>query len=354
MKSLLTSNLLPNRLQYKISKFWDGSCREVTGLHLYGMKNNKGYSLIELFIVVAILGLIAGIGVPAYRSHLEKAKIVTAVAEIKMINTHIEAYRTTKYELPADLSDIGYQDFLDPWGNPYQYVNLLSGGSAGLGSSFALAKKKEKVSAREKRHTPSVHLDVTKEFFSAENFFRKQPVKNVRETIINGKIKTIPNGIILTSGGNTRILKTYSPTYNKNMMPIGLPSMEDGLILLARGKGKKSKGGGGDPGGGDTGGGSTSGGSTGGGSTGGGSTGGGSTGGGSTGGGSTGGGSTGGSGLGPVKGKQTAKGSPLNNDFDLYSMGRDGKTHWKVTQKHSQDDIIRGNNGSFIGPVSHY
>ena len=223
MKSLLTSNLLPNRLQYKISKSKIGSARD---------EGSCGYTLIELLIVVVILGLIAGIGVPAYRNYLEKAKIVTAVAEIKMISTHIEAYKATRYELPADLSVVGYQDFLDPWGNPYQYANLMAGGSAGRGSSFTLAKKKEKVGVREKRYTPNGHLDVTKGYFSAENTFRKRSVKNVRETIINGKIKTIPNGIILTSGGNTRMLKTYTPTYNKNIMPNGLPLKEDVLMRI--------------------------------------------------------------------------------------------------------------------------
>jgi general secretion pathway protein G len=41
--------------------------------------------------------------------------------------------------------------------------------------------------------------------------------------------------------------------------------------------------------------------------------------------------------------------NPLNTDFDLYSMGADGKTAKQVNAKDSLDDIIRANNGSFIG-----
>ena len=45
---------------------------------------------------------------------------------------------------------------------------------------------------------------------------------------------------------------------------------------------------------------------------------------------------------------------PINSDFDLYSMGKDGKSPSPLTSKNSQDDIIRANNGGFIGLVSNY
>jgi len=41
--------------------------------------------------------------------------------------------------------------------------------------------------------------------------------------------------------------------------------------------------------------------------------------------------------------------NPLNTDFDLYSVGADGQTAKQVNNKVSLDDIIRANNGSFIG-----
>jgi general secretion pathway protein G len=45
---------------------------------------------------------------------------------------------------------------------------------------------------------------------------------------------------------------------------------------------------------------------------------------------------------------------PVNSDFDLYSMGPDGKTNAPFTAKASRDDIVRASNGSFIGPVSEF
>ena len=40
---------------------------------------------------------------------------------------------------------------------------------------------------------------------------------------------------------------------------------------------------------------------------------------------------------------------PLNTDYDLYSMGADGKSATPLTAKISQDDIIRARDGAFVG-----
>jgi len=45
---------------------------------------------------------------------------------------------------------------------------------------------------------------------------------------------------------------------------------------------------------------------------------------------------------------------PLNTDYDLYSMGPDGNSVGPLTAKASRDDIIRANNGSYIGPAANY
>jgi general secretion pathway protein G len=39
--------------------------------------------------------------------------------------------------------------------------------------------------------------------------------------------------------------------------------------------------------------------------------------------------------------------NPVNSDFDLYSMGRDGQTQAQFTGKKARDDIVRANDGAF-------
>jgi general secretion pathway protein G len=54
-----------------------------------------------------------------------------------------------------------------------------------------------------------------------------------------------------------------------------------------------------------------------------------------------------------VKGKGSARKdkrlNPLNSDFDLYSLGKDGDSKLPLTPKVSQDDIVRARDGRFIG-----
>jgi general secretion pathway protein G len=45
---------------------------------------------------------------------------------------------------------------------------------------------------------------------------------------------------------------------------------------------------------------------------------------------------------------------PLNSDFDLYSAGEDGNTQLPITAHSSQDDVIRANNGGYVGLASNY
>jgi general secretion pathway protein G len=41
--------------------------------------------------------------------------------------------------------------------------------------------------------------------------------------------------------------------------------------------------------------------------------------------------------------------NPVNSDFDLYSLGRDGSTTAQFTGKKARDDVVRANNGRYFG-----
>jgi general secretion pathway protein G len=45
---------------------------------------------------------------------------------------------------------------------------------------------------------------------------------------------------------------------------------------------------------------------------------------------------------------------PLNTDYDLYSMGKDGQTASQIISGTGKDDIIRANNGQFVGLSTDY
>ena len=52
--------------------------------------------------------------------------------------------------------------------------------------------------------------------------------------------------------------------------------------------------------------------------------------------------------------RKDGKLNPLNTDFDLYSLGKDGDSAGPLNANKSRDDIVRANNGSYIGLGENY
>ncbi len=45
---------------------------------------------------------------------------------------------------------------------------------------------------------------------------------------------------------------------------------------------------------------------------------------------------------------------PINSDYDLYSMGKDGETQRQIVAAKGRDDIIRANDGLYMGLAENY
>ena len=54
------------------------------------------------------------------------------------------------------------------------------------------------------------------------------------------------------------------------------------------------------------------------------------------------------------KARKDHKLNPINADFDLYSVGEDGKTSTPVTAASSKDDVIRAREGAYLGLASEF
>src|SRR5262245_45155184 len=90
--------------------------------------SNVGFTLLELMVVVAIVGILGGLAIPAYLGYLDKARNARSIAEIRSIEKSIMLFYANNESYPATLAQIGANTTLDPWGTPYQYVNLMAGG----------------------------------------------------------------------------------------------------------------------------------------------------------------------------------------------------------------------------------
>lgn len=84
----------------------------------------SGFTLVEILIAIAVLLTITAIAIPNYLAALDQAKIARAVGDIRTIGNAVVGYEIVNGQYPDTLAQAGYGANLDPWGNPYQYLNF--------------------------------------------------------------------------------------------------------------------------------------------------------------------------------------------------------------------------------------
>ena len=100
---------------------------------------SRGFTLLELLVVMVIIGLLAGYVAPRYFSQLGKAEVKTAQAQINALGKALDHYRLDTGHYPSSEQGLAvlvakpeneakwsgpYLEKavpLDPWGKPYQY-----------------------------------------------------------------------------------------------------------------------------------------------------------------------------------------------------------------------------------------
>ena len=95
-------------------------------------KAKEGFTLIEILVVVAIIGMLGAVAVPAYINYLADARIETTRALIKSVEDALVTYNSKnsgKYpdslevltQETEDADAILQGDYVDPWGNEIKY-----------------------------------------------------------------------------------------------------------------------------------------------------------------------------------------------------------------------------------------
>jgi general secretion pathway protein G len=129
-------------------------------------RNDAGYTLLELLVVMGILALLTAMATPQVMGYFAKAKTQTVQVQIQNIGTALELYYMENGSYPS--ADVGLkalveapaeaprwngpyikkaQNLFDPWGNPYQYNYPAANGDYEV---FSLGPKGKTASTRVK------------------------------------------------------------------------------------------------------------------------------------------------------------------------------------------------------------
>ena len=107
------------------------------------MKSRRGFTLIEIMLVVIIIGVLAAMVVPRFAGRTEQAKVARAASDVAAIGLGLDMYELDLGQYPASLNDLVAKDapaglsqedrqrwngpYLkkglpkDPWGRDYQF-----------------------------------------------------------------------------------------------------------------------------------------------------------------------------------------------------------------------------------------
>jgi general secretion pathway protein G len=93
----------------------------------------NGFTLLELLAAIVAIGFMTAIALPVYTGAVEKGRISVAIGDVARIDGALERYRSNSAlsVLPANLGELGMGELNDPWGNPYQYLNIEVGVNQG-------------------------------------------------------------------------------------------------------------------------------------------------------------------------------------------------------------------------------
>jgi general secretion pathway protein G len=107
-------------------------------------RNNAGFSLVEILVVLVIMGLLISVVAPTVLNRADEARVGKVLADFKNIETALKIYRLDNYVYPTteqglealvepstldpeprNFKEGGYLEEvpLDPWGRPYLYLS---------------------------------------------------------------------------------------------------------------------------------------------------------------------------------------------------------------------------------------
>ena len=68
-------------------------------------RQQQGFTLIELMIVIAIIGILASVAIPQYQIYTQRAEATTSLGAIRAVQLGVQEYAATQGTLPSSLAN---------------------------------------------------------------------------------------------------------------------------------------------------------------------------------------------------------------------------------------------------------
>lgn len=87
-------------------------------------RRERAFTLVELMTAIAIIAVLASIAIPVYGNYVERSRMAQVRTDLVSIDQLLARFEVSNSgTLPDSLDQVGGAP-LDPWGNPYRYLNL--------------------------------------------------------------------------------------------------------------------------------------------------------------------------------------------------------------------------------------
>ncbi len=99
-------------------------CSDTAKMMRSPFRSSRGFSFIEIMVVVVIMGMLAGAVALKVVSYMDKARVNRAKSDIATIVSAVEAFNLQNGRYPTNeegLDSLPLKTHRDPWGNPYGY-----------------------------------------------------------------------------------------------------------------------------------------------------------------------------------------------------------------------------------------
>ena len=92
-------------------------------------RKSKGFGLLELVVTLVIATLLVTLAIPSYQTFTQRARVAAAIADVSELSLAIESFRLRNEDrVPDSLEELGIPIPSDPWGQPYQFLNIHTAG----------------------------------------------------------------------------------------------------------------------------------------------------------------------------------------------------------------------------------